>query len=917
MYRIKGLLLVFCCFSFIAAFSQSISNEGTEFYAVFPSHKPAGRTQNGRLIETYPAQYSIFITGKQASSGTVTVGNGQPVPFNLPAGNVVTEIQVSRPAAYIEESESGRVLSKAIRVQVDPGKPKVVVYGHIFAGKRSAASLILPKESLGQEYYSINYPVGYATDNGDNYIVLVATEANTKIFLRKPDGSELVPGGITLPRVGDVYQYLSPDDLTGVRAYVDPATSACKKFAMFSGATNSAIMPGCAPVYRPDGSTNISSDPLYQQSYPVDSWGKTYGFVPFSTVSRSGTSVRTRGNMIRIVAKENNTRVEINGIAVATLAAGGIYQSPAPMNEAAFISADKPIAVAQYALTQACSGGGLGDPDMVILNPVEFNIKNITVYSSSKEDIAENYINVLIKTSAAASFRINGARPAGTFTTLRGQPDYSYLRVNLNGYRTQTFNLSADEGFNAIAYGFGDVESYAYSAGTNLASTQSLSAENPDTREAIENACSRQGFRVKVTLTSPVTSLAWQFEENGPFVEPPVGSPEQVDRNGTIYYEYYYPVPVSYTTAGQKTIKVKARYPSIGGCDMSEQEIDLIFDVYDPPEARFDVSGQLCAANQLTFTDKSLDHGNPITKWTWDFGDGTYSEEQNPAHTYSAPGTYLIKLTVQNSTTCETNTFEQTVEVSATPVPDFTVAALDCDDPVTTFSDLSQISEGSIVSWRWDFGDGTAPLVRSEGGTVSHRYNTNGLYKVSLTVTGDKGCEVTTVKDVQISRPYLEAGDDITILRGGAVNLNITAEGTNIRYSWTPAAGLDRDDVKNPLVSPDQDTRYFVTITTEEGCTLNDDIFVRVVEKPVIRNTFTPNGDGVNDTWVIDYLESYPDVQVNIFNRFGVQVYSSTGYFTPWDGIFNGQPLPVGTYYYVIDPKMGLPVYKGWVSILR
>lgn len=113
--------------------AQGTSNEGTEFWAVFPSHV-AANLKGVRPL----ANYSIFITGKQASSGIVTVGTFQK-RFDLLQANTVIEIQVPRNDAYINDLESNKVLSnRAIKVQVDPGKPKVVVYGHIFAGARSA-----------------------------------------------------------------------------------------------------------------------------------------------------------------------------------------------------------------------------------------------------------------------------------------------------------------------------------------------------------------------------------------------------------------------------------------------------------------------------------------------------------------------------------------------------------------------------------------------------------------------------------------------------------------------------------------------------------------------------------------------------------------------------------------------------------
>ena len=207
-------------------------------------------------------------------------------------------------------------------------------------------------------------------------------------------------------------------------------------------------------------------------------------------------------------------------------------------------------------------------------------------------------------------------------------------------------------------------------------------------------------------------------------------------------------------------------------------------------------------------------------------------------------------------------------------------------------------------------------LVGSEM-CIRDRYNTRGSHEISLTVTSDNGCESTLTQILNIDIPFLKAGNDTIMLRGGAITFNVNASGTNLKYKWSPSVGLDRDDIKNPIASPTEDTRYTLTITSDEGCVLSDDILVRVIDKPVIRNTFTPNGDGVNDVWEIDYLGSYPEVRVDIFNRFGVKVHNSIGYLSPWNGMFNGTELPVGTYYYVIDPKLGLPVYTGWVTILR
>ncbi|MDP3467220.1 MAG: PKD domain-containing protein [Daejeonella sp.] len=905
IYYIFFLTLFTWLCGFNSLHAQSVSNEGTEFWAVFPTHVPASLANGFRPL----ARYSIFITGKQASSGTVTVG-GSSLPFVLPAGNTVIEVPINRGDAYIDELEAGRVLSnRAIRVQVDPGKPKVVVYGHIFAGARSAASLILPKEALGQQYYSMNYLSGNTRDGGQNHIVLIASEPNTKIFIRL-NGRDLIAGGVNLVNPGDVYEFLSNEDLTGANVFVDPETSGCKQFAMFSGTTNSAI-------FAPSGCVgDVSSDPLYQQNYPVDSWGKSYGFIPFSSRSPRGTAVRTRGNYVRILAKENGTRVTYNGTQVANLNAGQYYQTPVPVNEPAYISANNAIAVAQYSLTQACAGGGFSDPDMVILNPIEYNIKNITVYSSNRENISENYVNILIKTTAAASFRINGRVPGGTFTALRNNPEYSYLQLNLNQYPTQIFNLSATDGFNAIAYGFGDVESYAYSAGTNLASSQFVRAINKITLEEITSACTRQDLDFKLTLTAPASSLIWQLDAN----ELPVtqNNPEPVElvRNGITFFEYLFPKDLGYSQPGQKSIKIIAKYATLAGCNLEEQEIDYQFDVFDPPEPSFSYTSNFCTNAEISFTDGSKDNGNPITSWEWDFGDGKTSIDQNPKHIFMNPGSYNVVLKVKNSTSCDAKEFPQTIVISASPVADFSNTSPGCENAAITFTDLSRAVQGNIVKWEWNFGDGES-VVRNISSPITHQYTSGGQFMVSLKVTNELGCENVLSRELNLTTPFLEAGQDTFILRGGSVRFNVQATGTNLKYKWTPSIGLDRDDIKNPTASPTSDMQYFVTVSSDEGCILEDNIQVKVLEMPVIPNTFTPNGDGINDVWNIEYLDSYPGVSVTIFNRFGIKVFGSIGYLKAWDGILNGQVLPVGTYYYVIDPKIGIPVFKGWVTVIR
>jgi gliding motility-associated-like protein len=85
----------------------------------------------------------------------------------------------------------------------------------------------------------------------------------------------------------------------------------------------------------------------------------------------------------------------------------------------------------------------------------------------------------------------------------------------------------------------------------------------------------------------------------------------------------------------------------------------------------------------------------------------------------------------------------------------------------------------------------------------------------------------------------------------------------------------------------------------------------------VVYDAFSPNGDGKNDVWNIPGIGNYPNCSVKIFNTWGIAVFTSNGYGTPWDGKYKGNDLPSGTYYYVIDPGDGSGELTGSVSLVK
>mgnify|MGYP001794811357 CR=1 FL=1 len=102
------------------------------------------------------------------------------------------------------------------------------------------------------------------------------------------------------------------------------------------------------------------------------------------------------------------------------------------------------------------------------------------------------------------------------------------------------------------------------------------------------------------------------------------------------------------------------------------------------------------------------------------------------------------------------------------------------------------------------------------------------------------------------------------------------------------------------------------------GCgTATDEVTICLYKTVRAPNVFSPNGDGINDSWVISGLDSYPESIVKVYSRGGQLVFQSKANEKNWDGNFNNRRLPVGTYYYLIDLNIGQPQMSGWVVIIR
>lgn len=275
------------------------------------------------------------------------------------------------------------------------------------------------------------------------------------------------------------------------------------------------------------------------------------------------------------------------------------------------------------------------------------------------------------------------------------------------------------------------------------------------------------------------------------------------------------------------------------------------------------------------------------------------------------PGSYEVTVTDANN--CNV-VVPVTVNAAVTVVADAGADRTACSSAVETL-DGSASTGATTYQWTNDQGD-----VISDSVMVELPLQSAGTYVYILTVS-DGPCSATdTVTITFAPLPIANAGPDQFIFLTDVVTLGGTPSGpAGSTFSWSPDTLVSNATASNPTTSPAVTTWYVLSIVGPNGCLDTDSVLVTVEPNVVIPTGFTPNSDGRNDTWVIDYIELFPECVVEVYNRWGDQLFRSVGYKQPWDGKYRDGYVPVGTYYYVIDLKdERFPeAYTGPLTVIR
>ena len=319
-------------------------------------------------------------------------------------------------------------------------------------------------------------------------------------------------------------------------------------------------------------------------------------------------------------------------------------------------------------------------------------------------------------------------------------------------------------------------------------------------------------------------------------------------------------------------------------------------------------------------TSTIKDGSDALFSYLWNFGDpndATSSTLKTATHKYTALGPVNVQLKVTSKDACIDSLTKQLSAIYPQPKAAFQASPQQiCINDSIHFYDQSNGVTSAAELWKWYLANGDSSFTTNP----VKQFRDSGTFSITLFIFNHQGCVSDTAMQQIVVHPYpkLNMGPDLVVLQGGVITIKpIFVYGDSLQFKWTPSSYLSSDTSSHPNASPPDDIRYYLQLTALGSCSVYDSIFITVLKSPIIPNSFSPNGDGINDTWKIKYLDSYPGATVDVYNRYGQPVFHSNGYSKEWDGTTNGKALPIGTYYYVINPKNGKPIFSGSITIIR
>ncbi len=403
-----------------------------------------------------------------------------------------------------------------------------------------------------------------------------------------------------------------------------------------------------------------------------------------------------------------------------------------------------------------------------------------------------------------------------------------------------------------------------------------------------------------ITLTEPETLIAAEQSVVDLNCNGDLSGAISLDiSGGTLDYTLLWSGPNDFTSIEEDISGLEAGDYVLDVIDFNGCALSLPFIVYEPAAISIistSITDAICENSPDGSIDVDISGGVPGYETSWSGPNGFSSTNEDL--TGILPGTYTLSVTDDHGC-IESVPFTVAYQLEI-------LADAGTYDPICNGNQvfLDGSNSSGAQSYNWTLLSG---LSLSNQVTTNVQASTANSV-VILTITNGFCIDRDTLNLDILLLPIVNAGEDQTTFLGEQVTLggDPTADDA-ASYNWFPPQLLDDSSHPNPIYVNSGTQTFSVTVVGNNGCIASDDVIITLDPSIEIPDGFTPNGDQVNDVWVLGNRGLFPNLVAQIFSRWGDELFKSApGYPDPWNGEFNNAPLPVGTYYYIIelnDPK--------------
>ncbi len=354
-------------------------------------------------------------------------------------------------------------------------------------------------------------------------------------------------------------------------------------------------------------------------------------------------------------------------------------------------------------------------------------------------------------------------------------------------------------------------------------------------------------------------------------------------------------------------------------CNLSDTATTQVTIFFNPTISYTVTEPPACVPPIVTITNNSIveDDISDYT-FTWDMGDGTILEGFEPTYEYSDFGDFDISLMVSGPSPCLPDSLVQTITIPESFYIDLEMELNDtaCTSITEIFSTESQAAE-----YLWDFGDGTF----GEGPTVTHEYDTPGIYDIVLIASDENACNLADTAYAQVQvflqpNALFEASPATDLFVGQPLSFdNLSTPGMDYFWDFSGEASSTEFEPMHAFTLLDS---VEVCLTVSNPGSPCDDVYCEsyyIDFDFMIPGAFSPNGDGINEEWG-SFAIGLPEMRVVIFNRWGEKIFDADPRFEKWDGTYKEKPQELGVYLYwieAIDNEGKFRFEKGNITLIR